>query len=189
MTIQQMIDVDRTWSATYLELAADRALAGLTRAQVVEVLIGRVERDVHYLAYRKACHRHTRYDDQATTDLRAWRLRRAGSRSFQRPRQRWARRPPRQRLVRRRSERLQRIALGDSGERCGKRTTGPQEGAIVRHVFDEQVVPTLQVTVHEQDLDLTGRQLSVVGLDDRAVERQLLLAAGPLPRLAGRLAS
>src|SRR5262245_17170428 len=66
-----MAQTDQTRSATYLELAADGALAGLTRAQVVEALIGRIERDVHYLAYRKACHRHTRYDDQVTADLRA----------------------------------------------------------------------------------------------------------------------
>ena len=50
MTIQQLTDADRTSSAIYLELAADGALAGLTRAQVVEALIGRIERDVHYLA-------------------------------------------------------------------------------------------------------------------------------------------
>jgi hypothetical protein len=69
--IQQTADDARTHPAAYLDLAADGALAGLTRAQVVESLIGRIERDTHYLGYRKACHRHTRYDDQVTSDLRA----------------------------------------------------------------------------------------------------------------------
>jgi hypothetical protein len=68
---QQTTDDEWMRSTAYLELAADAALAGLTRAQVVETLIGRIERDAHYLAYRKACHRHTRYDDQVTADLRA----------------------------------------------------------------------------------------------------------------------
>lgn len=71
MAIQQTADAERTSSATYLELAADGALAGLTRAQVVDALIGRIERDVHYLTYCRACRRHTRYDDQVTADLRA----------------------------------------------------------------------------------------------------------------------
>ena len=71
MAIQQhTADDARTSTVAYLELAADGALAGLTRTQVVEALIGRIERDVHYLAYRKSCHRHTRYDDQVTADLR-----------------------------------------------------------------------------------------------------------------------
>jgi hypothetical protein len=70
MAIQHTADEERTSSASYLELAADGALAGLTRAQVVEALIGRIERDMHYLAYRKACRRHTCYDDQVTADLR-----------------------------------------------------------------------------------------------------------------------
>src|SRR5260370_774225 len=72
MAIQRHTTDDaRASSAAYLELAADGALAGLTRPQVVDALIGRIERDVHYLAYRRACRRHMRYDDQVTADLRA----------------------------------------------------------------------------------------------------------------------
>ncbi|HEV8194290.1 MAG TPA: hypothetical protein VGP82_22800 [Ktedonobacterales bacterium] len=34
-------------------------------------LLSRIRRDEGYLAYRKACNRHTRYDDEATADLQA----------------------------------------------------------------------------------------------------------------------
>ena len=71
VAIHHAADEERTSSTMYLDLAADGALAGLTRAQVVTALIERIERDVQYLAYRKACRRHTRYDDQVTADLRA----------------------------------------------------------------------------------------------------------------------
>jgi len=71
VAIHHAADKEQANSTTYLDLAADGALAGLTRAQVVTALIERIGRDVHYLAYREACRRHTRYDDQVTADLRA----------------------------------------------------------------------------------------------------------------------
>jgi len=49
---------------TYLQLAGDAVLAGMTREQVIAGLISRVRRDQGYLAYRKACNRQTRYDGQ-----------------------------------------------------------------------------------------------------------------------------
>jgi hypothetical protein len=52
------------------ELAADGLLQGLTRSQVIAALCGRICRDEHYLAYRKACHRRTSYDTQVEADLR-----------------------------------------------------------------------------------------------------------------------
>ena len=55
----------------HVELAADALLAGMTREQVIAQLLSRIRRDESYLAYRKACHRHTRYDDEMTADLRA----------------------------------------------------------------------------------------------------------------------
>jgi hypothetical protein len=54
-----------------LELAADALLAGLTREGVIAALIGRITRDEQYLAYRRACRRRTRYDNQVEADLRA----------------------------------------------------------------------------------------------------------------------
>jgi hypothetical protein len=55
---------------SYLQLAGDALLAGTTREQVVAELISRIERDQGYLAYRKACNRCTRYDDQVQQDMR-----------------------------------------------------------------------------------------------------------------------
>jgi hypothetical protein len=43
----------------------------MTREQVIAQLVSRIRRDEGYLAYRKACNRRTRYDDQVTSDLRA----------------------------------------------------------------------------------------------------------------------
>jgi hypothetical protein len=54
-----------------VELAVEALLAGMTREQVIAQLLCRIRRDESYLAYRKACHRHTRYDDEVTADLRA----------------------------------------------------------------------------------------------------------------------
>ena len=55
---------------TYLDLAGDALLAGMTREQVIEHLRTRIERDLDYLDYRKASGKHTRYDEQVTQDLR-----------------------------------------------------------------------------------------------------------------------
>jgi hypothetical protein len=55
----------------HVELAAEAVLDGWTREQVIDALIGRIRRDRGYLAYRKACNRRTRYDDQVQHDLRA----------------------------------------------------------------------------------------------------------------------
>jgi hypothetical protein len=56
---------------TYLQLAGDALLAGTTREQAIAGLISRIKRDQGYLAYREACHRHTRYDEEVIADLRA----------------------------------------------------------------------------------------------------------------------
>lgn len=55
----------------HIELAAEAMLDGWTRARVIYTLIGRISRDRRYLAYRKACNRHTSYDDQVQQDMRA----------------------------------------------------------------------------------------------------------------------
>ena len=56
---------------TYIQLAGDALLAGMTREQAIAGLISRVKRDQGYLAYRKACNRRTNYDDQVQQDMRA----------------------------------------------------------------------------------------------------------------------
>ena len=58
-------------SPTYIQLAGDALLAGLTREQAIAGLISRIKRDQGYLAYRKACNRRTSYDDQVQRDMRA----------------------------------------------------------------------------------------------------------------------
>lgn len=58
-------------SPTYLQLAGDALLAGMTREQAIAGLISRIKRDQGYLAYRKAYNRHTTYDDQVQQDMRA----------------------------------------------------------------------------------------------------------------------
>lgn len=54
----------------HVELAAAAALEGWTRDQVINTLISRIKRDRRYLAYHKACNRHTSYDDQVQLDMR-----------------------------------------------------------------------------------------------------------------------
>lgn len=46
----------------------------MTREQAVAGLISRIKRDQGYLAYRKACHRKTNYDDQVQQDMLAFAL-------------------------------------------------------------------------------------------------------------------
>jgi hypothetical protein len=58
-------------SPTYLQLAGDALLAGMTREHAIAGLISRIKRDQGYLAYRKACHRRTSYDDQVQHDMLA----------------------------------------------------------------------------------------------------------------------
>jgi hypothetical protein len=41
---------------------------------VIAALIGRIARDKHYLAYRRACRRRASYDTQVEADLRAMAL-------------------------------------------------------------------------------------------------------------------
>jgi len=48
---------------TYIQLARDALLAGMTFEQSIAGLISRVERDQSNLAYRRTCNRRTRYDD------------------------------------------------------------------------------------------------------------------------------
>jgi hypothetical protein len=60
-----------TGSPPHVELAAEALLAGITREQVIARLVSRIRRDEGYLADRKACNRHTRYDDEVTADLHA----------------------------------------------------------------------------------------------------------------------
>jgi hypothetical protein len=60
-----------TETPVHVELAAEAVLDGWTRERVIDALIGRIRRDRGYLAYRKACRRHTGYDDQVQQDLRA----------------------------------------------------------------------------------------------------------------------
>ena len=55
----------------HVKLAAEALLAGMTREREIAQLLSRIRRDETYLAYRKACHRHTRYDDEVTDDLHA----------------------------------------------------------------------------------------------------------------------
>jgi hypothetical protein len=57
-------------SPTYIQLAGDALLAGMTLEQAVAGLISRIKRDQGYLAYRKACNRRTSYDDQVQQDMR-----------------------------------------------------------------------------------------------------------------------
>jgi hypothetical protein len=68
---RQRARADDAAPAVHLELAAEAVLNGWTREQVIEALIGRIQRDQHYLAYRKACNRRTSYDNQVQQDLRA----------------------------------------------------------------------------------------------------------------------
>jgi hypothetical protein len=56
-------------SASYLDLAGEAVLAGVTREQVIAQLVSRIKRDQGYLAYRRASGRKTRYDVQVTSDL------------------------------------------------------------------------------------------------------------------------
>jgi hypothetical protein len=56
-------EVPETRSAPPVELAAEALLTGMTRAQVIAQLVSRMRHDQGYLAYRKACHRHTRSDE------------------------------------------------------------------------------------------------------------------------------
>ena len=58
----------------HLDLAAQALLDGWTPQQVIAALIGRIQRDERYLAYRKACNRRTSYDGQVQTDMRAFAL-------------------------------------------------------------------------------------------------------------------
>ena len=58
-------------SPTYVQLAGDALLGGMTREQAIAGLISRIKRDQGYLAYRKACNRRTSYDDQVRQDMRA----------------------------------------------------------------------------------------------------------------------
>lgn len=58
-------------SPTYLQLAGDALLAGMTREQAIAGLISRIKRDQGYLAYRTACNRKTRYDYQVLRDMQA----------------------------------------------------------------------------------------------------------------------
>ncbi len=58
-------------SPTYIQLAGDALLAGMTREQAIAGLISRIKRDQGYLAYRKACNRRTSYDDQVQQDMQA----------------------------------------------------------------------------------------------------------------------
>lgn len=58
-------------SPTYIQLAGDALLAGMTREQTIAGLISRIKRDQGYLAYRKACNRKTSYDDQVQQDMLA----------------------------------------------------------------------------------------------------------------------
>jgi hypothetical protein len=58
-------------ATSYLDLAGEAMLAGMTREQVIAQLVSRIKRDQGYLAYRKATGRKTRYDEQVTSDLRA----------------------------------------------------------------------------------------------------------------------
>ncbi|HEV8194366.1 MAG TPA: hypothetical protein VGP82_23185 [Ktedonobacterales bacterium] len=58
-------------ASSYLTLAAEALLEGWTREHVIAALLSRIKRDQGYLAYRKACHRRTRYDEQVQQDLRA----------------------------------------------------------------------------------------------------------------------
>jgi hypothetical protein len=55
--------------APHLDLAAQALVDGWTRAQVISALIGRIQRDERYLAYRKACNRRTSYDGQVQADM------------------------------------------------------------------------------------------------------------------------
>jgi hypothetical protein len=57
-------------SPTYVQLAGDALLAGMTREQAIAGLISRIKRDQGYLGYRKACNRRTSYDDQVQQDIR-----------------------------------------------------------------------------------------------------------------------
>lgn len=57
-------------SPTYIQLAGDVLLAGMTREQAIAGLISCIKRDQGYLAYRKACNRRTSYDDQVEQDMR-----------------------------------------------------------------------------------------------------------------------
>src|SRR5262249_28088140 len=56
---------------TSLDRAGEALLAGMTHEQVIAQLVSRIRRDAGYLAYRKACNRHTHDDEQVLVDLRA----------------------------------------------------------------------------------------------------------------------
>jgi len=66
-----MSRTDGDASPTYLQLAGDALLAGMTREQTIAGLISRIKRDQGYLAYREACNRRTSYDDQGQQDMLA----------------------------------------------------------------------------------------------------------------------
>jgi hypothetical protein len=67
----------QTWQPTvaevqrHLDLAGEALLARLSRDHVVMALIGRIARDEHSLADRRACRKHTNYDMPVEADLRA----------------------------------------------------------------------------------------------------------------------
>ncbi|HEV8191527.1 MAG TPA: hypothetical protein VGP82_08580 [Ktedonobacterales bacterium] len=58
-------------SPTYIQLAGDALLEGMTRERAVAGLVSRIKRDQGYLAYRKACNRRTSYDEQVRQDMLA----------------------------------------------------------------------------------------------------------------------
>lgn len=55
----------------YVDVARAAVREGWTRAQVIEVLLSRMRRDKHYLAYRAATGKHTVYDEETAGDQRA----------------------------------------------------------------------------------------------------------------------
>jgi hypothetical protein len=62
-------EAEANLNSRHLELAGEAVLAGMTREHVIVQLVRRIRRDEGYLAYRKACNRRTRYDEQVTSDL------------------------------------------------------------------------------------------------------------------------
>ncbi len=68
---------ERHWQPTADEVQRQVQLAGaalldaLNREQVITALIGQIACDEHSLAYRKACRKHTNYDDQVEAARRA----------------------------------------------------------------------------------------------------------------------
>jgi hypothetical protein len=102
---------------SFLDLAGEAVLAGMTHKLVVAQLISRIRRDERYLAYRRASGRRTRYDDQVRSDLRTRALAVC-----------WLLEPsPNAAAVTKTgaSEGSGLIALGDSGERGWERAACP----------------------------------------------------------------